>query len=94
LASPAQATRNPPKRVFPSAKPALSLLYVRSLLALRTGGDFEADLLAFLVRPEALHGDGRKMREQIIAAAVRAIEAVAFGVVESRDGASCHFVSL
>src|SRR5882762_649920 len=70
------------------------VLDVRRLLALRAGGDFEADLLAFLEGLEALHVDRREVREQIVAAVIRSDEAVALRVVEPLDGTSCHDVSL
>src|SRR6185436_4192310 len=70
------------------------VLDVRRLLALRAGGDFEADLLAFLEGLEALHVDRGEVREQIVAAVIRSDEAVALRVVEPLDGASCHDVSL
>src|SRR6185436_9586446 len=50
------------------------VLDVRRLLALRAGGDFEADLLAFLEGLEALHVDRGEVREQIVAAVIRSDE--------------------
>ena len=70
--------------------PGLGGLDVGGLLALRALGDFEGDLLAFLQRLEAIHVDGREVREQVFAAAVRGDEAEALRVIEPFYDASCH----
>src|SRR5262245_26086903 len=62
----------------------------RLLLALVAAGDLEGDLLAFLQSLETRHVDGGEMGEEILAAAVRSNEAVAFRIVEPLDRTSCH----
>ena len=66
-------------------------LDVRRLLALRSLNDVKAHLLAFLQRLEAIHGDSREVRKQILTALVGSDETEALRVVEPLNDTSCHF---
>lgn len=70
---------------------ALCGLDVRRLLALRSLNDVKAHLLAFLQRLEAIHGDSREVRKQILTALVGSDETEALRVVEPLNDTSCHF---
>ncbi|CAI07142.1 hypothetical protein ebA1872 [Aromatoleum aromaticum EbN1] len=67
---------------------------VRRLLALRTGGDVEADALAFGQGLETLSLDRGEMREKIVATAFRSDETEALGVVEPLYGTCCHVLNI
>ena len=69
-------------------------LDVRSLLAFRASGDVEGDALVFLQRFETVGIDGREMRKDVFATAVRGDEAETFSIVEPFYSASCHVNSL
>ena len=84
------ARRLASRRAPPRTRGSQAAWMLRGLLALGSLGHFEADLLAFLQRLEALHVDRRKVREQVLAAVVRRDESVALRVVEPLDGSGCH----
>jgi len=65
-------------------------LDVGSLLALRSGGDFEAHALTFFEGLEAGHVDRGEMSEQIFALFIRRDEPETLGLVEPFDRTSCH----
>jgi hypothetical protein len=74
--------------------PSSLWLDVGCLLALRAGGDIEADALVLRQGLEAGRVDRREVREQVVAAVIRFDEAEALGVVEPFHSASRHVFSL
>lgn len=75
---------------FDHSEAVLGSLNVRGLLALRTLGHFELDLLAFFQGLETTHLNGGKVCEQIFAAIIGGNEAKTFSVVKPFYGTSCH----
>ena len=69
---------------------ALSRLNVRSLFALRSLRDLEANFLSFLQRLEPRHVDRREVREKVFPSTVGRNETVALGVVEPLYCSSWH----
>lgn len=65
-------------------------LNVRCLFTLRALHDLEAHLLTFFEGLEAIHLDGRKVSEQILAAFIRRDEPETLRVVEPLDRTGCH----
>jgi hypothetical protein len=65
-------------------------LDVGGLLALGTLNDLKGDLLAFFERLEAVHVDGGKMREQVVAAIVRSDKTKTLCIVEPLNSTGCH----
>ena len=66
---------------------------VGSLLALGTLRNIKLDFLTFFQSLEAVHGDRRKVREQIFAATIGCDETKTFGIVKPFHCASCHNAS-
>jgi hypothetical protein len=68
----------------------LERLDSRSLLALRALLDFEAHLLVFLKRLEALRLDLGEMSEQILTTIIRRDETETLCIVEPLNSTCCH----
>jgi hypothetical protein len=88
------ARRSSGSRFKPAGRQLRLRLDVGSLLALRAGGDFEADALVFRQGFEAGRVDRREVREQIVAAIIRLDEAKTLGIVKPFYSASRHVFSL
>src|SRR5450631_2108661 len=72
---------------------SLCVLYVRRLLAFGALRDVEGNLLAFLEGLEALHLDGREVREEVFAAVVGRDEPVTLRVIEPLHSSGCHSIT-
>ena len=66
---------------------------VGSLLALGALRNIKLDFLTFFQGLEAVHGDCRKVCEQIFAATIGCDETKTFGIVKPFHCASCHNAS-
>jgi hypothetical protein len=71
----------------------IDLLDVLCEHAFRPGNQVVPDLGALLERPETIHLDGRKVREDIASALIRLDEAKPLGIVEPLDSACGHTAS-
>src|SRR5579872_2796468 len=71
----------------------LRALDIRRLLAFRALRNVEANFLTFFQCLESVHGDGRKVSEQIFAAAIWSDKAKTFGIVKPFNCAGCHSAS-
>ena len=88
----ARKQKRAPWRPFQGISRLVSLrgLYVRGLLAFRSLGNFELNLLAFLERLESAHLDRGKMRKQIFAAVIRGYETIPLCIIEPLHSTCWH----